>query len=410
MARDSNRLSARFVASVKKPGNYADGLGLYLQVSDSLSKSWLFRYMRQRRDRWHGLGPVHTVSLSEAREAARQCRQMLRDGADPIEVRKAKRSQARAEAARSVTFKDCAERYIKTHSPTWKNAAHRAQWPATMQSYVYPVLGDLPVASIDTGLILKVLEPIWTEKPETAKRVRGRIEAVLDWARAREYRDKDAPNPARWKGHLDKLLPARGKVARVRHHPALPYVDIAAFTAALRREKGIAPRALEFTILTATRTSEVLKAKWSEIDLDLKLWTIPAERMKAGRDHRVPLSDRAVDILEALPREGDWIFPGAKEKQPLSNMSMLKVLKDMGRHDITVHGFRSTFRDWAAETTAYREHVAKAALAHVIPDKVDAAYRRGDLFEKRRRLMADWATYCAAKPRKGQVVPIRGSG
>ncbi len=265
-----------------------------------------------------------------------------------------------------------------------------------------PVLAQV----VDTALVLKVLEPIWTEKSETATRVRGRIEAVLDWAKAREFRDGD--NPARWKGHLDKLLPARSKVARVRHHPALPYQDIPAFMEALRARDGIGARALEFVIMTATRTSETIKTKWSEIDVDERAWTIPAERMKGDREHRVPLSDRALVILADLPREADFVFPGAREAAPLSNMAMLKVLKSMGHDDLTVHGFRSTFRDWAAETTAYPAHVAEMALAHAVSDQVEAAYRRGDLFEKRRKLMADWSAYCSLSAGGGDVIAIRG--
>ncbi len=252
-----------------------------------------------------------------------------------------------------------------------------------------------------------MLEPIWTDKPETAARVRGRIAAVLDWAKAREYRIGD--NPARWRGHLDKLLPARAKVARVRHHPALPYGDISVFISELRSREGIAARALEVAILTATRTGEVIRAKWSEIDVEAAVWTIPPERMKGGRGHRVPLSGRVIEILEGLPREAEWVFPGAKKGAPLSNMALLKVLQRMGRTSITTHGFRSTFRDWTSETTGYPAHVAEMALAHAVSDQVEAAYRRGDLFKKRRRLMADWAKYCAAPPRDGQVVPMRAS-
>ncbi len=404
--RRSNGLTAMQVSGLKRPGRYGDGLGLWLQVSRWSTKAWLFRFTRDGRARSMGLGAVHTVSLAEAREAALQCRKLLRDGIDPIEARAAERMAARIEAARVLTFKTCAEAYIKAHEAGWKNAVHRRQWPSTMKAYVYPIIGELSVDAIDTALVLKVLEPIWTEKSETATRVRGRIEAVLDWAKAREFRDGD--NPARWKGHLDKLLPARSKVARVRHHPALPYQDIPAFMEALRARDGIGARALEFVIMTATRTSETIKTKWSEIDVDERAWTIPAERMKGDREHRVPLSDRALVILADLPREADFVFPGAREAAPLSNMAMLKVLKSMGHDDLTVHGFRSTFRDWAAETTAYPAHVAEMALAHAVSDQVEAAYRRGDLFEKRRKLMADWSAYCALSTGGGDVIAIRG--
>ncbi len=405
--RPSNRLTALQVARINKPGRYGDGLGLWLQVSPKKTKSWLLRYMLNGRARWMGLGSVHTVSLAEAREAARECRNLLHAGVDPIEKRETERMQARMEAARVVTFRDCATAYIKAHETGWRNATHRAQWPATLRAYVYPVIGDLSVATINTALVLKVLEPIWSEKPETAARVRGRIAAVLDWAKAREYRTGD--NPAQWRGHMDKLLPPRSKVARVRHYPALPYSDISAFMSDLRIREGIAARALEVAILTATRTSETIHAKWPEINIEEAVWIIPAARMKGQRDYRVPLSNRVIDILKGLPREGDWVFPGAKKGAALSNMALLGTLKRMGRANITTHGFRSSFRDWAAETTGYPSHVAEMALAHAVSDQVEAAYRRGDLFAKRRRLMADWAKYCAARPRDRQVVPIRAS-
>ena len=406
--RESNRLTAMKVSRIDRPGRYGDGLGLWLQVSKWSTKAWLFRYTREGRARSMGLGAVHTVSLAEARETARHCRKQLRDGIDPIEARAAERMAARIEAAKGTTFRDCAEAYIRAHQAGWKNAVHRRQWPSTLQAYVYPMIGDLSVAAIDTALVLKVLEPIWAEKSETATRVRGRIEAVLDWAKAREFRNGD--NPARRKGHLDKLLPARSKVARVRHHPALPYQEAPTFMDTLRARNGIAAGAFEFAILTATRTSETIRATWSEIDIDAKTWTIPAERMKGGREHRVPLSDRTLKILAGLPREGEYVFPGIKAGTPLSNMSLLKVLKVMERGDLTVHGFRSTFRDWAAETTAYPAHVAEMALAHAVSDQVEAAYRRGDLFEKRRRLMADWSTYCGqpARPAKAPSYCDRG--
>ena len=280
----SNRLTALQVSRINKPGRYGDGLGLWLQVSPKKTKSWLFRYMLNGRARWMGLGAVHTVSLAEAREAARECRKLLHADIDPIEKRQTERMQARMEAAGGVIFRDCAAAYIKAHETGWRNATHRAQWPATLRAYVYPMIGDLSVAAINTALVLKVLEPIWSEKPETAARVRGRIAAVLDWAKAREYRTGD--NPAQWRGHLDKLLPPRAKVARVRHYPALPYRDISTFMSDLRTREGIAARALEVAILTATRTGETIHASWSEIDIEEAIWTIPAARMKGQRDYR----------------------------------------------------------------------------------------------------------------------------
>jgi len=350
--RDSNRLTAVAVARMKKPGRYGDGLGLWLQVSPSGTKSWLFRYMRNGKARQMGLGAVHTVTLAEARETAGDCRKLLLAGLDPIEARRAERMQSRVEAARGTTFKDCGERYIVAHEAGWKNAKHRNQWKSTLATYAYPVLGELSVAAIDTALVLKVIEPIWTVKPETAARVRGRIEAVLDWATAREYRQGD--NPARWRGHMDKLLPARSKVARVRHHAALPYGELPVFMAALRKQDGVSPRALEFAILTAARTGETVGARWAEIDANTAVWNVPAERMKGEREHRVPLSARALEILESLPREGEaeFVFQGGRAESPLSNMALLGVLRRMGRGDVTTHGFRSTFRDWAAEQTA----------------------------------------------------------
>lgn len=409
MARREKKLTARTVATLKKRGRYGDGGGLWLQVSPGGTKSWLFRYMQNGRARQMGLGPVDVVGLADARHRAWLCRRRLLDGIDPIEARRADGMQARLEAARGKTFKECAEAYITSHAPSWRNEKHRAQWRSTLKTYVYPVFGDLSVASVDTGLVLKVLEPMWLTTPETGTRVRGRIESILDWATARAYRTGE--NAARWRGHLDKVLPARAKVSRVKHHPALPYGEIPVFMARLRAQEGVSARALEFTILTATRTSETIRARWDEIGLDSKMWTIPGERMKAGKGHRVPLSERAMTILKGLPREGGYVFPGGRAKTPLSSMALLMTLRRMGRDDITTHGFRSTFRDWAAETTAYPRDVAEMALAHAIADKVEAAYRRGDLFAKRRELMDAWATYCAALPgRKGQVVPMRERG
>jgi len=406
--RDSGKLSALKVSKLKDPGRYGDGLGLWLQITPTGTKSWLFRYMIAGRAREMGLGPLHTISLADARQKATDCRKLLLEGRDPIEVRRVERMQARIDAARGITFKACAEQYVESHKAGWRNEKHAAQWTATLEAYVYPLFGGASVAAIDTALVLKALQPIWTTKPETASRVRGRIEAILDWATAREYRRGD--NPARWRGHLDKLLPARSKVARVRHHAALPYAELPAFMVKLREQEGVSPRALEFAILTATRTGETIGARWSEIDENAATWTIPAERMKGGREHRVPLPKRAIEILEKLPREGDYVFPGGRPKQPLSNMALLTTLRRMGHGDITAHGFRSTFRDWAAEQTNFPREIAEMALAHAVSDKVEAAYRRGDLFRKRTQLMEAWAKFCASPPRqKGDVVVLRGN-
>jgi integrase len=405
MARDMGRLAAVALPKLK-PGMHADGGGLYLQVTKSGARTWIFRFMLDRRAREMGLGPLHTVTLSEAREKARECRKLRLEGIDPIEARSAKKAEARLAAATAMTFREGAEAYIAAHKAGWKNPKHAAQWPATLATYVYPVFGDLPVQAIDTGLVMKALEPIWTAKPETATRVRGRIESVIDWATARGYRQGE--NPARWRGHLENLFPKKSKVRRVEHHPALPYDEIGAFTASLRGQGGIGARALEFLILAAARTGEVIGARWDEFDLAQKVWTVPAERMKAGKEHRVPLSAAALAIVEAMreTRESEFVFPGGKRGKPLSNMAMLKLLKRMGRDDLTAHGFRSSFRDWAAESTGFPSEVVEMALAHMVGDKVEAAYRRGDLFAKRRQLMEAWARYCEARRVSGDVVNL----
>jgi integrase len=407
MVRRLGRLKALTVARLKAPGLYPDGGGLYLQISGAGGRSWTFRYMLRGRAREMGLGSLANVPLAEARGQAELCRRQRAAGIDPIEAREAERARLQLEAANAVTFSACAEAYIAAHEPGWRNAKHAAQWRTTLATYAAPVFGAMPVQAVALPQIMRALEPIWTAKPETASRLRGRIEAVLDWATTRGYRQGD--NPARWRGHLENLLPKRSKVQPVEHHRALPYGEIGEFMAALRAEKGVAAGALEFTILTAARTAEAIGARWSEIDLAEKLWTIAPERIKARREHRVPLSAPVLTILEkmAAARDGDYVFPGARSGKPLSNMAMLKVLARMRRDVLTVHGFRSSFRDWAAERTNYPREVAEAALAHVVSDKVEAAYRRGDLFEKRRRLMEEWARYCGSKPaERGKVVSL----
>lgn len=417
------KLTAKAVAALKEPGRYADGNGLYLQVGKTGGKSWLLRFMLNGKAREMGLGALADVSLSEAREKAAEARKLLSAKRDPLEARKAAERAAALEAARSMTFKGAAERYIAAHRAAWRNVKHVAQWTATLETYAYPVFGDLPVADVDTGLVLRVLEPIWTQKPETASRVRGRIEAVLDWARVRGYRTGE--NPALWRGHLAHLLPRRAKVRKVEHHPALPYAEVAAFMAALRQRDATAARGLEFAILTAARTGEVLGATWAEIDLEAAVWTVPADRMKAQREHRVPLAPRAVAILQAMAQEHGqegYLFPSRRKDKPLSNMAFLMLLRRMNpqREDgayqwfdprqqapITAHGFRSTFKDWAAERTSFPGEVAEAALAHVVGDRVEAAYRRGDLFDKRRKLMEAWAGHCDRPAAAGQIVPLR---
>jgi integrase len=406
-ARTIGKLTALAITQAKRRGYYSDGGGLFLQVSATGAKSWVFRFKETGRLHEMGLGPVHTIGLAEARERARECRRMRLDGLDPIQSRKAARMQARLDAARAMTFQACAEAYIAAHRAGWRSPKSLTAWEGTLGAYVHPVFGILPVQAIDTALVTKAIEPIWAEKPETAGRVRGRIEAILDWAAARGYRHGD--NPARWRGHLDKLLPKKTKVHRVEHHAALPYPEIGAFMVELHQQDGVAARALEFAILTAARTGEVIGARWAEFDLAEHLWTVPGDRMKAGREHRVPLSDAALAILKDMRaiRQSDFVFPGGRARRPISNMAMLMLLRRMGRGDLTAHGFRSSFRDWAAERTTFPAEVSEMALAHTVSDKVEAAYRRSDLFQKRRQLSEAWAQFCAAAPAAGQVVPIR---
>ncbi|MCJ2044762.1 integrase arm-type DNA-binding domain-containing protein [Methylobacterium sp. J-078] len=388
------KLSALTAGRIKAAGMYGDGGGLWLQASGSGAKSWIFRFTLNGRSREMGLGSFSTFTLAEAREKALACRKLCAEGIDPIEARQVQRGEARLEAAKAMTFAECASAYIESHKAGWRNTKHAAQWQATLNTYANPAFGNLPVQGIDTGLVMRAIEPIWATKSETASRVRGRIEAILDWATTHGYRRGE--NPARWKGHLQNLLPKRSRVRRVQHHAALPYSEIAGFMVDVRSQDAIAARTLEFAILTATRTGETIGAQWSEIDLASAMWTIPAERMKGGREHRVPLSAVAIDLLAVLPGPsgGPFVFPGGRRGKPLSNMAMLELLKRMDRSDLTVHGFRSTFRDWAAETTAFASEVVEMALAHIVSDKVEAAYRRGDLLLKRRELMEAWAARC----------------
>jgi integrase len=369
-----------------------------------------------------GLGPAGTVTLAEAREKAKQARKQLVEGVDPIAKKRADKAAKAVEAAKTMTFRQCAEAYIAGNSAAWENAKHGAQWTASLKTYVYPKIGALPVAAIDTGLVLSCIEPIWTTKTETASRVRGRIEMVLDWAGVRKYRAGD--NPARWDGHLQHVLPAKGDIAKPVNQPALAYDKLPAFMATLHQHEGVPARALEFTILTAARTGAVLGATWSEIDFNDKVWNVPASRAgtKTDKPRRIPLSDRAIELLRALPTEKDnpHVFIGGKAGGGLWDMAMSELLKAMAAPSstpgrlATVHGFRSTFKDWVSETTSYPNFVSEAALWHTIADKVEAAYRRGDLFNKRRRLMAEWATYCRSVSARTTstdakvVVPIRG--
>lgn len=409
----SNALTPLTVKTAK-PGRHADGGGLYLLVKDTGARSWVFRFMLHGTARDLGLGPAagsDAVSLADARDKAAALKLQVKSGTDPLLERDKKAAEAAAQAqairVASTTFKAVAERYIADNRDSWRNPKHRQQWENTLASYVYPVIGDMPVAEVGKAHVLEILEPIWKAKPETASRIRGRIETVIDAATARELRTGE--NPARWRGHLAHVLPKRSRLTRG-HHRALPYADLPAFVERLRSRKAMAALALEFTILTAARTGEVIGATWEEIDFAKQVWTVPAHRMKAAREHRVPLSPRALEILEALKPIGTpFLFAGERGGK-LSGMALAMLLRRMGT-DATAHGFRSAFRDWAAEYTAYPNEVCEAALAHTIGNRVEAAYRRGDLFEKRARLMSDWATYCGKGGSTGAtVIPIRKTG
>jgi integrase len=405
-SRATNKLTPLTVKKALPPGLYGDGGGLYLQVSAFETKAWVFRFMMAGRARKMGLGAASVkpgdknITLADARSMATDARSLVVRGIDPINHRGTLKAAQAVEKAKTLTFKECAEKYITAHNAGWKSPKHADQWSATLTTYAYPKIGHLPVVAIDVGMVMAVLEPIWSTKTETASRVRGRIESVLSWAKARGYRQGE--NPATWRGHLDQLLPARTQVAPVEHHAALPYSELPAFMAKLRKREGISARALEFTILTVARTGDTIGARWREVNEAERLWTVPASRLKGKRgarkrDHVVPLPDGAFNLLEKLPTEGDFVFPGGRKDVGLSNAAMSELLKGMGyAPDIaTVHGFRSTFKDWCSEQTAYPNELSEMAMAHTVSDKVEAAYRRGDMREKRRRLMADWAAFCA---------------
>lgn len=411
MAQKINRLTALAIKNAK-PGRHGDGGNLYLLVKGDGRKTWTFRYRApltgKVRDK--GMGPAWDVSLPEARERAAEYRRMLRDGIDPIDSANEIKQKARTEHAKRMTFGRCSELYIEAHRSGWRNAKHAEQWDSTLRTYCAP-LWPLDVAAVDTALVMKCLDPIWTTKTETASRLRGRIESVLAWATVRKYRSGD--NPAAWRNHLDQLLPKRSKVQKVEHRPALPYAGIAEFMAQLRQRQGLAARVLELQILTATRPGEASGARWEEIDLDGALWIIPEERMKAGKEHRVPLSDAAVTLLRSMIPKAKgkpvtphgYIFPGNKGKA-ITTAAGMALLKEM-QPGITAHGFRSTFRDWAAEMTQHPREVIEAAMAHRLKDAAEAAYQRGDLLQRRKRLMADWAGYCATIRKGDNVTPMK---
>jgi integrase len=385
-------------------GRHHDKDGLYAKIAPSGTGSWLLRYERAGREHWLGLGPLRDFDLEEARARARKARQQLRDGIDPIEAKKADRAAKVLEAAKNVTFADAARQYFDGHQAKWSSVKHRAAFLSTLESYAFPVFGALPVAMIDTPLILKVIEPIWISKNKSAAHLRGRIESVLDWSTVRGFRIGD--NPARWKGHLAEVLPAKSQIARVVHHAALPYAEVPAFIAALASQQGIGPRALEFLTLTAARTGEVVHAQWSEIDFENRIWTVPEARMKGRKLHRVPLSDRAIEILRALPTEGDLVFIGSRKNAPIGKNVMPNLVEAMGRA-VTIHGFRASFKSWASERTSFPREIIEAALAHQVGNSVEQAYQRSDVLEKRRKLMEAWATFCTTPQRDATVTPIR---
>ncbi len=401
-------LTAGKVSKVTKAGRYADGGGLYLWVKPDGRKTWTFRW-RDRvtgKQREAGLGSLtnQRVTLAMARERADKYRDMVWNGLDPIAEKQKALTEAREALANRVSFSDCTTRYIDAHKAAWRNGKHTAQWSSTLNTYAAPLMA-LPVADINDDLVLQCLEPIWTTKTETATRVRQRIESVLDWATARKYRTGE--NPARWKGHLDKLLPKPTALKKVVHRPALDYRLAGVFMAKLRQGHSMAAKALKLQILTATRPGETVGARWIEFDLDAALWTIPAERMKANKQHEIPLSTQAVKLLKALPQVSNFVFPGITLNKAMTTAAAMKLLKRI-EPGITAHGFRSTFRDWAADSTSYAREVIEHAMAHQLKDKAEAAYFRSDMIKKRARLMADWANYCDQLPGdSATVTPIR---
>jgi integrase len=420
VARKIGKLSAFAVRNANKPGLYGDGAGLYLNVGPTGGKSWLFRFMLNGHAREMGLGPVHALSLSEARERATAARKLRLDGVDPLEARREDRARraaaAAAEAAALVSFRKAAEAYIEANETAWRSEKHRLQWSTTLEADAYPIIGDVPVSLVNTGHITRILMPIWNIKTESASRIRGRIEMVLDFAKTHGWREGE--NPARWRGHLENILPKRSKVARIEHHAALPWREIGPFLVELEEQDGLAAMALRFTILTAARSGEVIGATWGEFDMQAAVWTIPGSRMKGGQEHRVPLSEPALAVLRhaAILRQTDAtdapVFPSRKTRAGFTISAMRDVLRRMGRDDVTVHGFRSSFRDWASEATRHEHMVIEMALAHAVANKVELAYRRGNLLEKRRLLMDDWSEFCGRLPQatgSGQVVAFAGA-
>jgi integrase len=391
----TSQLSTRKIQTAEEPGYYCDGSGLYLQVSKYGTKSWVFRFRGavkgEIKNREMGLGPLKDWTLKEARERAHKCRQLVADGIDPIEARAKSRDEARAETAERILFEDAVTRFLELHEATWKNAKHRQQWANTLRDYAKP-LRKRPISAIDGALITETLAPIWTKKPETARRVKQRIERVVQWVR-------------------DGMpLPAQGASKRVKHHAAMSFAELPAFMAELRERDSVSARALEFTVLTIARTADTIGAKWKEIDFETGVWTVSDGRHKTGKDFEIPLSKRALEILADMPREkGGYIFPGAIARAPLSNMAMLELLQGMRGEDVTTHGFRSTFRDWAGDRTNFARELIECAMSHQIKDRAEAAYRRSTALEKRRQLMEAWSRYCQAPLTRGEVVELHGA-
>lgn len=401
MAKKTERLKNRQVETLKA-GFHADGGNLFLRVKDTGARSWVFRWKRAGRPREIGIGPVHAVGLAKARETAQKLREGLVEGREPQTVLAALRPTT------EETFKDIAERCIESKRPEWRSAKHAAQWTATLEKYAHPTIGHLPPTAVELSHVLAILKPIWTERTETATRVRQRIEQVLDYAAVHGMRDRDRVNPARWKGQLDKLLPNPAKVKKVEHHAALPYADLPGVLKTLKTKKGSAALAVCFIALTACRSNEARGARWEEFDLEAKVWTVPAARMKAGRTHRVPLPDAVLDVLKAVetmnsPDTCIYVFAGPSRRKPLTDVSVSKALHEV-TSGATVHGMRSTFRDWASEQTSFPREVIELALAHVNKDRVEAAYLRSDLFKKRRDLMESWARHCEGL---SNIVPLK---
>jgi len=409
MAQTINQLTALKVLKIKKPGYHADGAGLWLQVTQAGGKSWIFTYSLCGRSREMGLGSASRVTLAEAREERDKCNKLLREHVDPIEQRKRQRANAALTNAATITFREAAAAYCAAHRAGLKNIKSAQQWVATLATYADPVIGNLSVRDINTAHILRILEPIWSAKSDTASKTRGRVEAVLSWSKIKGYRDGE--NPARWKGNLDHLLPKPSKVRKVKHFAALPYAQLPGLMARLREQQGPIPRALEFTVLTASRLGEALNATAQEIDHANAVWTVPPERMKGNIEHRVPLSKRALEIAGMV--SGGFLFPSRYSTgKPVSDMMMRALLRELAGDGLTIHGTaRATFKTWAHERTRADNHTIEAALAHISGDKVERAYMRSDLFDKRRSLMDQWSAYCASPPAEdaGKVVPMRSA-